>query len=63
MTSLFVLKHVDHGHKTIVERSMTQPVARFSYVLFDRRWDIFIPAVTERDEFTFLGQILKTQNT
>lgn len=41
---------------------MTQPIARFSYVLFDRRWVIFIPTVTERAELTFLGLILKTQN-
>jgi len=29
----------------------------------DRKWDIFIPAVTERTELTFLELILKTQNT
>ena len=62
-TSLLVLKHVDRGHKSIVEGCMTQPVTRFSYVLFDKRWVIFIPAVTERAELTFLGLILKTQNT
>lgn len=31
-------------------------------MLFDRRWAIFIPAVTDRAEQTFLGLILKPQN-
>lgn len=62
-TTLLVLKHVDHGRKTTVEGSMTVHMTMFSYVLFDRRWVVFMPTVTEGAELTFLGLIFKTQNT